>query len=56
MAYCWLYVGGAGSLVVRPWDQRTVTFGAVNAWTLLPLRCDRVLATGATATNMVALV
>lgn len=56
-----LYVGGAGNLVVVMAADQTssgagtaVTFTAVPAGTVLPLRARRVLATG-TATAIVAL-
>lgn len=51
-----LYVGGAGTLVVRLVDDpsTTVTFAAVTAGSLIPLQVTRVMAaTG--ATNIVAL-
>ena len=51
-----LYIGGAGTLVVRLVDDpsTTVTFAAVTAGSLIPLQVTRVmLATG--ATNIVAL-
>lgn len=49
-----LYVGGAGSLAVQMADGMTVTFPAV-AVGVLPLQVDKVLATGTTATNLLAL-
>jgi hypothetical protein len=51
-----LYVGGAGTVRVRLVDDvTTVDFVAVTAGTLLPVRPRRILATGTTATNIVAL-
>jgi hypothetical protein len=54
-----LYVGGAGNVVVQmkglPNAPRSqVTFSAVPAGTMLPIRAARILATGTTATLMVA--
>lgn len=51
-----LYIGTAGTLVVRLVDDptTTVTFGAVTAGSLIPLQVTRVMAaTG--ATNIVAI-
>jgi len=50
-----LYVGGAGTLKVRLEDGTDLTFAAVTAGSRLPLRVDRVYATGTSATNIVAL-
>jgi hypothetical protein len=50
-----LYVGGAGDLAVRMADGTALTFGAVPAGTLLPVRVVRVLATGTSATRVVGL-
>ena len=50
-----LYVGGAGNLAVIMVGGETVTLTAVPAGMLLPLRVDRVLAIGTTATAIVAL-
>lgn len=50
-----LWVGGAGNLVVvMVGDSASVTFTAVPAGTLLPFRVKKVLATGTTATSIVA--
>lgn len=49
-----LWVGGAGNLAVRIGGVN-VTFNAVPAGTLMPLKVDQVRATGTTATNIVAL-
>ena len=49
-----LYVGGAGDLAVVMASGQTVTF-AVPAGSLLPVRVDRVKATGTTATDLLGL-
>lgn len=51
-----LYVGGAGDVsVILIGDASAVTFSAVPAGTILPLRCSKVRATGTTATNIVGI-
>lgn len=50
-----LYVGGAGDLAVTMRDGTSVTFTAVPAGTLLPLRVQSVMSTGTTASSIVAL-
>lgn len=50
-----LWVGGTGDVAVRMLDQTTVTFTAVPAGNLLPVRVDKVLSTGTTATNIVGM-
>ncbi len=50
-----LYIGGAGNVAVITAGGSTVTFVAVNAGSFLPVRAARVLATGTTATSIVAL-
>jgi hypothetical protein len=50
-----LYIGSAGALVVTMADGTDVTFGAVTAGSLLPIRVRRVKATGTVASNIVAL-
>jgi hypothetical protein len=51
-----LYIGGAGTLVVQMVDDTaTVTFSGLLAGTTLDVRPRRVLATGTTATNIIAL-
>lgn len=50
-----LYIGGAGDVKVDMLGSGTVTFVGVAAGTVLPLRADRVYATGTTATSIVAL-
>lgn len=49
-----LYVGGTGDVVVTTMLGNVVTFAAVPAGTILPVRCNKVMA-ASTATNMVAL-
>lgn len=44
-----IYVGGGGDLRVRMAGGGIVTLANVSAGTLLPIRVDRVLATGTTA-------
>lgn len=50
-----LWVGGAGDVAVRMLDQTTLTFAAVPAGQLLPIRVDKVLSTGTTATSIVGM-
>jgi len=50
-----LYVGVTGNVAVVTTGGSTVTFYALNAGCVLPVRVARVLATGTTATNLVAL-
>lgn len=54
---CALYVGDDGKdvRVILQNDASAVTFSAVRAGTLLPVRARRVLATGTTSTALVAL-
>lgn len=49
-----LYVGGAGAVAAILEDGGTVTFTAVPVGTHLPYIFKRILATGTTATNLVA--
>jgi hypothetical protein len=49
-----LYIGGTGNLNVRMTDGVNVLFTAIPAG-FAPLQVDQVLATGTTATNIVAL-
>lgn len=49
-----LYVGGAGDVTLRFFDKSTCTYKAVPAGTQLYVRCIGVMATGTTATNIVA--
>jgi hypothetical protein len=51
-----LYIGGAGAVTARmSGDSANATFAAVPVGTILPIQVDRVLSTGTTATNIVAL-
>lgn len=53
-----LYVGTTGNIALVPRFAQTdagVTFVGVTAGSILPVQCRRVLATGTTATNIVAL-
>ncbi len=56
-AYCKrIYVGGTGSVTLIGVDDTvSVTFAAVPAGSILPVGARRVLATGTTATKLVAL-
>lgn len=50
-----IWVGGTGTIAAILKSGKTVTFTGVPAGTMLRVRVSRVLATGTTATNMVAL-
>lgn len=51
-----VFVGGGGAIrVILARDTSAVTFSGVAAGTLLPIRVSRVLATGTTATSILAL-
>lgn len=51
-----LYIGGAGNITVTmAEDGNNVTFVGVLAGMVYPLQVSKVLATGTTATNIVAL-
>ena len=50
-----VYVGGGGDLRVRMQGGAEVTLAAVPAGALLPLWVSRVLASGTTATDLLAL-
>ena len=50
-----LYVGTAGDVAVRGLDGTNFTMVACLAGTIYNVTCDRVLATGTTAANIVAL-
>ena len=51
-----IYVGGAGNLKVNMNETGSeITFVAVAAGSVLPIRVDRVYSTGTTATSIVAL-
>lgn len=52
-----IYVGGAGNIVLRAIDDAgNTTLTGVTAGTIIPVRARRVLATGTTATGLVALL
>ena len=50
-----LYIGGSGDVAVTMAGGGNVTFSALAAGTILPIRVTKVLSTGTTATNIVAL-
>lgn len=50
-----LYVGGSGAIAAVMASGASVTFTAVVAGTILPVRVNRVLSTGTTATAIVGL-
>lgn len=50
-----LYIGVAGNVAVNMPDGGSVTFVGLTAGQILPIRAKRVLATGTTATSIVAL-
>ena len=49
-----LYIGGSGDVAVQMKDGSTGTLVGVPGGQVLPVRAVRVLATGTTATNIVA--
>ena len=50
-----LYIGAAGNVTLVLVDGTSVLFTALNAGTILPVRCIRVNATATTASAIVAL-
>lgn len=50
-----LYIGGAGNVTLIDANNNTTTFQAVPVGSVLPVRTNRVKATGTTATNLIAL-
>lgn len=50
-----IYVGGTGDVAAVMQDGAVLTFSAVPAGTLLPIRCIRINSTNTTATLMLAL-
>lgn len=50
-----LYIGGAGNVKVDTSAGNTVTFNALPAGAILPVRVKRVYSTGTTATNIVSI-
>lgn len=51
-----IFVGSEGSLALRMQSGALVTLAGIPQGTLLPLRADRILATGTTASSLVGLV
>ncbi|MBX5206701.1 hypothetical protein [Rhizobium sp. NZLR11] len=49
-----LFVGGAGNIAVTMAGGQSLTFTGVVAGAVLPIRVSRILVTGTTATNIVA--
>lgn len=50
-----LYVGGAGDVAARLMGGREAVFRNLPAGSLIPIRINRVLAAGTTATDLVGL-
>ena len=50
-----IYIGGTGDVRAETLDGDVVTFVAMQAGAIYPLRLRRVLATGTTATDLLAL-
>jgi hypothetical protein len=50
-----LYIGGAGDVALVTVGGDTVTFSALPAGAILPVRVARVRSTNTTATNIIAL-
>ena len=50
-----LYIGGAGDVAVFTRSGNTVTFVAVPVGSILPISVSKVLSTGTSASNIVAL-
>jgi len=51
-----LYVGAAGAIAVLMASGASISFAAVPAGTMLPIRVTKVMATGTTATDILGLV
>ncbi|MGH1352201.1 MAG: spike base protein, RCAP_Rcc01079 family [Methyloligellaceae bacterium] len=51
-----IYIGGAGDLAVTMQAGQEVTFSSLPAGTVLPVRVERVKATGTTATALLGLI
>lgn len=51
-----LYVGTGGAIAALMLSGASVTFASVPSGTVLPVRLTKVMATGTTAANIVALV
>ncbi|TRD03808.1 hypothetical protein FJV76_14315 [Mesorhizobium sp. WSM4303] len=54
VAFDAIYVGGAGDVVVKTYAGDTLTFTAPPVGTIIPIRCNRVMA-ATTATLLVGL-
>ena len=50
-----VYIGGAGNVSALMADGSSVAFAGAQAGTILPIRAQRINATGTTATNILAL-
>lgn len=50
-----LYIGGAGNVKVDMVSGDTITFTGVVGGTIIPIRIEKVYATGTTATGLVGL-
>jgi hypothetical protein len=50
-----IFVGGAGNIAVTMAGGQSVTFTGIIAGALLPIRVSRILSTGTTATNIMAI-
>lgn len=50
-----VYIGGTGDIAVVMEGSGSVTFVSVLSGSILPIRCTQILATGTTATAIVAL-
>lgn len=48
-------VMNTGNVVALDEDGNSVTYTAVPAWTVLPVTCKGIMATGTTATGLIAL-
>lgn len=51
-----IYIGGAGNLSVVNQDGTPVVFSGLVAGTILAIQTNKVMLTGTTATNLVALL
>ena len=56
VAFDALYVGGTGDVAVTTVAGSVVTFTAVPAGSIIPIRCTRVMSTNTDATAIVGLV
>lgn len=56
VAFDALYIGGAGDVAVTTVAGSVVTFTAVPAGSIIPIRCTRVMSTNTDATGIVGLV